>query len=81
MSKIQVCSMNGEKTHACRMLVAKPRGKGPLGGSKIFNIKMVWMAMIWLRTGTSGGLLKKGNEPSGSVQFRNFLSSFTIWGF
>jgi hypothetical protein len=36
----------GEKRNACRILVGKPEGKRPLG-----------IGWIWLRIGTSGGLL------------------------
>jgi hypothetical protein len=49
------------------MLVGKPEGKKPLGiprRSWVDNIKMdlrydgvVWTGLIWLRIGTSGGLL------------------------
>jgi hypothetical protein len=28
----------------------------------------VWTVCIWLRIGTSGGLCKHGNEPSGSIK-------------
>jgi hypothetical protein len=55
-----------EKRYACRILVGKPEGKRPLGRpirSWADNIKidlrdkMGWTGSIWLRTGTSGGLL------------------------
>jgi hypothetical protein len=57
-----------EKNNAYTILVGKPEGKRPLGRPRrrsVDNIKMdlqrpdgvVWSAFIWLRTGTSGGLL------------------------
>jgi hypothetical protein len=64
----RACSTIGEKRNACRILVGKPEGKGPLGRPRrrwVDNIKMDlrevgWDDMdgsIWLRIGTSGGLL------------------------
>jgi hypothetical protein len=60
----------GEKRHACRVLVGKPEGKRPMGRPRhrwVGNIKMdlreigwdgmVWIGLIWLRIGSSGGLL------------------------
>jgi hypothetical protein len=55
----------GEKRYAYRILVGKPEGKRPLGrpGRRwVDNIRMdlgemVWIGLIWLRIGTSGGLL------------------------
>jgi hypothetical protein len=57
----------GEKRNACRILVGKPEGKRPLRRPRrrwVDNIKMelryddmVWIGLIWLRIGTSGGLL------------------------
>jgi hypothetical protein len=56
----------GEKRNACRILVGKSEEKRPLGRSRrrrVYNIKMnlrygmVWIGLIWLRTGSSGGLL------------------------
>jgi hypothetical protein len=58
----------GEKRNAYRILVGKPEGKGPLGRRRrrwVYNIKIYlreveWDDMtgsIWLRIGTSGGLL------------------------
>jgi hypothetical protein len=56
----------GEKRNVYRILVGKPEGKRPLGrprGRWGDNIKMdrsvdgvVCTGLIWLRTGTSGGL-------------------------
>jgi hypothetical protein len=53
-----------EKRNAYRILVRKPEGKGPLGRTRrrwVDNIKMDLkrerMGLIWLRIGTSGGLL------------------------
>jgi hypothetical protein len=63
------CSMNGEMRNAYRILVGKPEGNTPLkrqSRSWVDNIKMdlrerqdrvVWTGLIWLRTGTGGGLL------------------------
>jgi hypothetical protein len=52
---------------AYRIFVGKPEGKSPLGRPRhrcMDNIKMdlievavVWTGLIWLRIGTSGGLL------------------------
>jgi hypothetical protein len=58
----------GEKKNAYRILVGNPEGKRPLGRPRhrwVANIKMdlreidgiVWSGSIWLRIGTSGGLL------------------------
>jgi hypothetical protein len=57
----------GEKRNACRILVGKSEGKRPLGRPRrrwVDNIKMDLreigldgMDWIWIRIGTSGGLL------------------------
>jgi hypothetical protein len=55
----------GEKRNACRILVGKPEGKRPLGRPRrrwVDNIKIDlreirWDGLIWLRIGTSRGLL------------------------
>jgi hypothetical protein len=60
----------GEKRNAYRILVGKPEGKRPLGRPTrrwVDNIKeylreigwdgVVWTGLIWIRIGTSGGLL------------------------
>jgi hypothetical protein len=53
----------GEKRNAYRILAGKPEGKRLLGRTRrrwVENIKMngmVWIGWIWLRIGTSGGLL------------------------
>jgi hypothetical protein len=57
----------GEKRNAYRILVGKPKRKRPLTRSSHMSkdIKMdlmtqngvVWTGLIWLRIGTSGGLL------------------------
>jgi hypothetical protein len=55
-----------EKMNAYRILVGKPKGKRPLGRPRyrwVNIIKMdlrdgmVWIGLVWLRIGTSGGLL------------------------
>jgi hypothetical protein len=59
------CSTNLEKRNAYRILLGKPEGKRPLGRLRyvwVDNIKMdlgevLRTGLIWLRTGTSGGLL------------------------
>jgi hypothetical protein len=62
------CSTNGATRNAYRILVGKPEGKRPLGRPRrreMDNIKMdlreigwvAWTGLIWLRIGTSGGLL------------------------
>jgi hypothetical protein len=61
----RACSTNGEKINAYRIWVGRPERKRPLGRPKrrwVHNIKMegvVWIGSIWLRIGTSGGLLRK----------------------
>jgi hypothetical protein len=60
-------STNGDEEELCRILVGKPEGKRPLGIPRcrwVDNIKMdlsyddvVWAGSMWLRIGTSGGLL------------------------
>jgi hypothetical protein len=62
-----VCSTNGEKRNAYRILVGKPEGERPLGRPRrrwVDNIKwdlreigLYVTGSIWLRVGTSGGLL------------------------
>jgi hypothetical protein len=57
----------GEKRNVYRMLVENPEGKRALGRPRrrwVDNIKMDfkrdtmgWYGLIWLRIGTSGGLL------------------------
>jgi hypothetical protein len=55
----------GEKRNVYRILVGKPEGKRPLGRPKcrcVDNIKMGLREMglivlMWLKIGTSGGLL------------------------
>jgi hypothetical protein len=58
----------GKKRNPYKILVRKSDGKRPLGSPRrrwVDNIKidlreedaMVWTASIWLRIGTSGGLL------------------------
>jgi hypothetical protein len=66
----RACSTIGEKRNAYRILIGKPEGS--LGRPRcrwVDNIKMglrdigwglygmVWTGSVWLRTGTSGGLL------------------------
>jgi hypothetical protein len=61
------CSTNGENRNAYRIVVGMPEGKRPLGRPRrrwVDNIKMdlrqdgmEWIGLIWLRIGTSGGLL------------------------
>jgi hypothetical protein len=58
-----------EKRNAYRILMGKPEGKRPLGRPRhkwVDNIKidlreredgMVWIGLMWLRTGTNGRLL------------------------
>jgi hypothetical protein len=63
----RACSTHGERRNADRILVGKPETKRPLGRFRRRwedNIKMdirqdwvVWTGLIWLRIGTSGGLL------------------------
>jgi hypothetical protein len=54
------CSTNGVKRNAYRILVGKPERKRPLKIRRRRwedNIKMDRTGLIWLRIGTSGGLL------------------------
>jgi hypothetical protein len=66
----RACSTYGGKRNTCRILVGKPEGKRPPGRPRhrcVDNIKvdlreigwdgMVWIALIWLKIGTCGGLL------------------------
>jgi hypothetical protein len=63
----RACNTNGEKRNAYKILVGKLEGKGPLGRPRrrwVDNINinlredgMVWTGSIWLRIGTTGGLL------------------------
>jgi hypothetical protein len=52
-----------ERRNAYRIMVGKPEGKRPVGRRRhrwVDNIKMdgmLWNGLIWLRIGTSGGLL------------------------
>jgi hypothetical protein len=54
-----------QKRNACRFLVENPEGKSPLGiprhkwvdNSLERENVMVWTGLMWLRTGTSRGLL------------------------
>jgi hypothetical protein len=57
----RACSTNGEKRNACRILVGKPEGKR-LGRPRLrwvdnITIDLTEMGWIWLKIGTSGGLL------------------------
>jgi hypothetical protein len=63
-----VCSTNGEKRNAYRILEGNPEGKShwedqDVGGWTILKWILerldgiVWTGSIWLRIGTSGGLL------------------------
>jgi hypothetical protein len=63
-----VCSTNGEKRNACRLLVGKPEGKRPLPRPRRRrkdNIQMdlgeigwvMWTGLVWLRIGRGGELL------------------------
>jgi hypothetical protein len=59
----RACSTNGERRNTYRILVGTPEGKRPLGRPKrrwVDSIEMdgrVWTGSIWIRIGTSGGLL------------------------
>jgi hypothetical protein len=60
----RACSTNEEKRHAYRILVGKPEENRPRR-RWVDNIKMdlreidgmIWIGLIWLSIGTSGGLL------------------------
>jgi hypothetical protein len=58
----------GERRGACRVLVGKPEGKNPRGRPRpTWEVILKWMykkwdgetwtGLMWLRTGTGGGLL------------------------
>jgi hypothetical protein len=64
----RACGTNEEKRNAYRILVERPEGKRLLGRPKhwwVDNIKInlreigwvLWTGSMWLRIGTSGGLL------------------------
>jgi hypothetical protein len=63
----RACSRYGDKRGIYTVLVGKPEGKTSLGRPRDRledNIKldlrqegMVWTGLIWLRIGTSGGIL------------------------
>jgi hypothetical protein len=64
----RACSTNGEKRNTYRIFLGKPEGKRPLGRPRcrwVKNIKLDlreirWCGIdcsIWIRIGTSGGLL------------------------
>jgi hypothetical protein len=63
----RACSTNGAKRNAYRISAGKPEGKRPLGRLRcrwVDNIKIdlikdgaVLIGFIWLRIGTSAGLL------------------------
>jgi hypothetical protein len=64
----RACITNGEKRNPYRLLVGKPERRRPLGGPRhrwVDNIKMdvidigwvMWIGVVWLRMGTSGGTL------------------------
>jgi hypothetical protein len=64
----RACSTHGGKRDVCGVLMGEPKGKNPLVKPRRRwedNIKMIlekqdgvlWTGFIWLRTGTSGGLL------------------------
>jgi hypothetical protein len=40
---------------------------------------MVWIGLIWLRIGASGGGGEQGNEPSGSIKCWEFLEWLHNW--
>jgi hypothetical protein len=78
----------GEKRNACRILV----GKRPLGRPRrrwVGNIKMdlreigwdgvVWIGLIGLRIGTSGGSCEHGIERSGSIKYWEVLEWLHNW--
>jgi hypothetical protein len=50
----------GEKSYAYRLLVAKPKGRRPLGRSRrrwVDLVEVGWGDVVWLRIGTGGELL------------------------
>jgi hypothetical protein len=63
----RACSTYGERRGAYRVLVGKPDGRRPLGRLKrgwedtskmeLRSGMGAWTGLIWLRTGTGGGLL------------------------
>jgi len=78
-----VASM-GESRGAYRILVGKPEGERPLGRPGLNGriiLKWIfrnwdvgaWTGSIWLKIGTGGGHFNCGNEPSGSIKYREFL--------
>jgi hypothetical protein len=63
MRSVRHVARMGKTRNTYRILVGKPESKRPLGRPRskwVDNIKMdgmVWTGSIWLRIGTSGGLL------------------------
>jgi hypothetical protein len=78
----------GDRRGACRVMVGRPEGKGPLGrprcrsggGGVILewilkkSVGRAWTGLIWLRIGTRLRLLcEHGSEPFSSLKCRGFL--------
>ena len=74
----------GERRDAYRVLVEKPEGNRPLGGSKrrwedniTTDLQEVGLGactgLNWIRKGQVTGSCKRGNEPSGSTKCGEFL--------
>jgi hypothetical protein len=74
----------GEMRNACSILVGKPEGKRPLGRHRLGwegNVRMDigdigWEGVNWIHLAQDGpvaGPCEHGNEPSGSVEVREFL--------
>jgi hypothetical protein len=75
----RACSTKGDKKSAYRILVGRPEGKRPLGRPRCrwVDIKMDlreigWGGMDWIDlaqdTDQWASLVKKVNEPSGSIK-------------
>jgi hypothetical protein len=72
----RICSTNGAKRNACRILVGKPEGKRLLGRPRR---RWVDNTKIDLREGPFEGSCEHGNELSGSIKWWEVLEWLHNW--